>query len=163
MRRPGVSTDNILVIIASLVIIAVMLYPVFDSTKRWGHHHPQNHCLSYQRQISFAMQIYTQEHADTMPPAKGWTTAIDVEPRMLRCDEADDLSIGYAYSSQVAGKKVKQFQHPDMVPVTYDARRGKPEYRHSGGLMLSFLDDHVQYLKKDKAQPLLALPPMRKD
>lgn len=163
MRKPGESIVNVLVIIAILAVAALIFYPVINQAIQRGERHRNPSCLSNQRQIILGMQLYAQEHADTMPPAKGWSKAIEVDPRIMRCDQAYDLSIGYAYSSQVAGKKVKQFQQPDAMPVTYDARRGRPEYRHADGLILSFLDGHVEYMKKDKAQPLLATPPIRKD
>ena len=94
MRR-GITLIEIVVVMAILMILAALLYPVFARAKESGK---QGNCLAQLGQVATSMQLYRDDHDDlgyrrlnednTYP----WNWFIDLEPylkdgRLLWCVE----------------------------------------------------------------------------
>jgi prepilin-type N-terminal cleavage/methylation domain-containing protein/prepilin-type processing-associated H-X9-DG protein len=63
-RRDGFTLIEILVVIAVIAILAALLFPVFAQAREKAR---QTVCLSNMRQMSSALQMYTQDYSETLP------------------------------------------------------------------------------------------------
>ena len=67
-RRIGFTLIELLVVIAIIAILAAILFPVFAQAREKAR---QTACLSNQKQIGFAINMYAQDY-DEILPAVGW-------------------------------------------------------------------------------------------
>lgn len=67
-RRSGFTLIELLVVIAIIAILAAILFPVFAQARAKAR---QAACLSNQKQIALAVQMYTQDY-DEIYPQTGW-------------------------------------------------------------------------------------------
>jgi prepilin-type N-terminal cleavage/methylation domain-containing protein/prepilin-type processing-associated H-X9-DG protein len=64
-RRQGFTLIELLVVIAIIAILAAILFPVFAQAREKAR---QTSCLSNQKQIGLALQMYTQDYDETLMP-----------------------------------------------------------------------------------------------
>src|SRR6266700_70386 len=68
-RRSGFTLVEVLVVIAVIVILAAVLYPVFAQARDAAQ---RASCLSNLRQLALAHQAYVQDYDDTLPTWYEW-------------------------------------------------------------------------------------------
>jgi prepilin-type N-terminal cleavage/methylation domain-containing protein len=66
MRRKGFTLVELLVVVAIIVILAAILYPVFAATRRAANNAT---CLSNLKQIGLGVQMYAQDYDESFPAA----------------------------------------------------------------------------------------------
>jgi prepilin-type N-terminal cleavage/methylation domain-containing protein len=66
MRRKGFTLVELLVVVAIIVILAGILYPVFAAARRAAYNAT---CVSNLKQIGLAVQMYTQDYDEAFPTA----------------------------------------------------------------------------------------------
>jgi prepilin-type N-terminal cleavage/methylation domain-containing protein len=66
MRRKGFTLVELLVVVAIIVILAGILYPVFAATRRAAY---KATCLSNLKQVGLAVQMYAQDYDENFPTA----------------------------------------------------------------------------------------------
>jgi general secretion pathway protein G len=66
MRRKGFTLVELLVVVAIVIILAGILYPVFASTRRAAY---SAACISNLKQIGLAVTLYSQDYDETFPTA----------------------------------------------------------------------------------------------
>jgi general secretion pathway protein G len=66
MRRKGFTLVELLVVVAIIVILAGILYPVFAAARRAAYNAT---CLSNLKQIGLAVQMYAQDYDEAFPTA----------------------------------------------------------------------------------------------
>ncbi len=64
-QRFGFTLIELLVVIAIIAILAAILFPVFAQAREKAR---QSVCLSNQKQLSLAFQMYSQDYDETLPP-----------------------------------------------------------------------------------------------
>lgn len=143
-RRPHFSLIEILVVVGIVCALGSVMFPVFSKPREKAR---QNTCLNNQRQIVVAIQMWAQDHDQQLPSADTWLDNLGLDRGVLIDPTAGkDLNPAYAYNRSIAGRKITEIASaPDLTIVTFDARNGIPEYRHNGGLFMSYLDGHVAY------------------
>src|SRR3712207_884563 len=83
MRRKGFTLVELLVVVALIVILAGILYPVFAATRRAAYN---ANCFSNLKQIGLAVQMYAQDYDETFPAA---ADQIDRLPQIRRAQPSD--------------------------------------------------------------------------
>lgn len=157
-RQRGFTLIELLVVIAIIAILAAILFPVFAKAREKAR---QTKCISNQRQIVTALQIWTQENDEKMPPADGTTwTSLDISAKVLICPDLN-ASNGYVFNSDIANKSLGEITDPVNTLVSadgkHDATTNPVTYaniayssddfamRHGKGIISSYVDGHVQY------------------
>jgi prepilin-type processing-associated H-X9-DG protein len=103
--------------------------------------------------------MWSQDHDETLPPAKGW--AKELEPylrnlELFRCPGARNLTCGYAFNLDVAGKRLADIERPSETVLFYESTLGSLDAadkgesqpqpgRHNGGNNLAYVDGHVRW------------------
>ncbi len=153
----GFTLIELLVVIAIIAILAAILFPVFARAREKAR---QTTCTSNQRQIAAAIQMYAQDHEETLPGTTSVWADIKVEPNVLTCPTLGKVPPnGYVYNAFIAGSGLGQIQDPTNLPLTVDGghsvitSKGAEanigygpadiDPRHSGKAVYSFADGHV--------------------
>lgn len=63
-RRNGFTLIELLVVIAIIAILAAILFPVFAKAREMAR---QTSCISNQKQLGMAVQMYIQDYEETLP------------------------------------------------------------------------------------------------
>jgi len=112
----------------------------------------QSTCSSNQRQIAAAIQMYVQDHEETLPGSATIWQDINVDSGVLVCPTAGKkYPNGYGYNRSVSGAAMGDIQDPMSKPLTADTKVSEnllvipadPDYRHSNAIVMSYLDGHV--------------------
>ncbi|MHB9106412.1 MAG: RCC1 domain-containing protein [Armatimonadota bacterium] len=154
-RRQGFTLIELLVVIAIIMILAAILFPVFAKAQEKAH---QTNCMNNQRQQAYAILIYAQDHDETLPdPDQVWGH-VNFPPNTVRCQSArKSLRNSYAYNGTLAdsdglGKPLGDIGNEHEVFLTADGKAKTNiarfmddlDERHSGKLVASFADGHVE-------------------
>jgi prepilin-type N-terminal cleavage/methylation domain-containing protein/prepilin-type processing-associated H-X9-DG protein len=184
MKRPnGFTLLELLVVLALLLLLASILFPVFRSVKDRAD---QTKCVSHLRSIGLAMQLYAMDHDDTAPigayhtsgAVNGswdftWHDALSwnvrdwgpffcpaapsgITPRWSY--GANRFVSGYRWAQKLAAIPIPaaavfatEKAHGDFC-FYVDGEQGQPHWqpltpRHSGKVMVLFLDGHIDPLR----------------
>jgi prepilin-type N-terminal cleavage/methylation domain-containing protein/prepilin-type processing-associated H-X9-DG protein len=174
-RRRGFTLIELLVVIAIIAILAAILFPVFAKAREKAN---QNSCMNNQRQIALAINMFTQDHEETMPTAKEWVTALSSDygvkgevwdcPTITHVGREYQPDYFYVAGSFLSGVAAGDITNPVDTPLTADLARPEknPAYindagqtdpekavkqtdaRHNGGAVFTFVDGHVSWLKQ---------------
>jgi len=145
-RGGGFTLIELLVVIAIIAILAAILFPVFSKAREKAR---QTTCTSNQKQIATAVMMYVQENEETLPPADGWITAIDVGGKILKCPNTKD-AVGYVMSNYATSIKIGDLRVPVDVVLTADGKHVATA-AVVGPPAEDATFDHVGYAAKDYA------------
>jgi prepilin-type N-terminal cleavage/methylation domain-containing protein/prepilin-type processing-associated H-X9-DG protein len=158
----GFTLIELLVVIAIIAILAAILFPVFAKAREKAR---QTACLNNQKQVATAVLMYAQDHDEMLPDASNVWGALSLDKGILKCPSKARSAIGYVYSFKIAGKALGEIPAPSDEAVTGDGERAAAaetnkieatfdniayevgDYsltRHSGKVMVSYADGHVE-------------------
>jgi prepilin-type N-terminal cleavage/methylation domain-containing protein/prepilin-type processing-associated H-X9-DG protein len=174
-NQKGFTLIELLVVIAIIAILAAILFPVFARAREKAR---QTTCTSNQRQIAASIQMYTQDHEESLPGTSSIWSDIKVEPGMLVCPTAGrQIPNGYVYNNRWAGVSLGDIISPSESLLTGDGihaatqdtflyratsnsnilyTRSDLSNRHGNGYILSYADGHVLWSNNDPGD---LLPP----
>ncbi len=118
-QRKGFTLIELLVVIAIIAILAAILFPVFAKARDKAR---QTTCMNNQRQVALAIQMYAQDHEETLP-GTNWSQAIALTGKVLDCPatthkgtagEPDYFFVG---GSLLADRAVGDFSTVDVTEV----------------------------------------------
>jgi hypothetical protein len=142
---------ELLVGIGLSAVFASIIFPVFAKARAKSF---QSTCINNQRQLVISLMGYAQDHSEKLPPANDWVaaTGLAADPKIFDCVTSEvrgtPANPDYGFNTKIGGIGIGTVPDPTVVPVTFDARNGQPEYRHLGGLLASYLDGHVSFTTK---------------
>jgi len=151
----GFTLIELLVVIAIIAILAAILFPVFARAREKAR---QTTCSSNQRQIAMSIQMYAQDHEESLPGTASIWSDIKVDPGVLICPTAGkSLVNGYVYNGTYAGKSIGGFNNPAAILISADGQTVTPNSgtniatygadiattRHSGKFIAAYLDGHI--------------------
>ncbi len=138
------------------LILAAILFPVFARAREKAR---QVSCLSNQRQICLAMQMYAADYADHFPLADNWVPGLEMylmNPQLHHCPSAVQAGKApcYGFNSKLAGREVTRIQSPQDIVLLFESsdygsspsdpgRSLVRPGRHNGGNNFGFADGHV--------------------
>ncbi len=160
--RQGFTLIELLVVIAIIAILAAILFPVFARAREKAR---QTTCTSNQRQIVATIQMYAQDHDESLPDCASVWSGIKVDPGALICPTlGKSVTNGYVYNSNYAGNSIGAMGDPTTCFILADgaqvARTADPLVdtlypgiayesmdvdftRHSGKVIVGYADGHV--------------------
>jgi len=150
------------------VIMAAIMLPVFTQAREKARIAA---CVSNQRHIAHALQIYVADNDGVLPAASQWTDKVKPYLRndyLFVCPSAKQLRCGYAFYRPLSGRKVTTIAKPENVPMIFDSSQGQFNYadegqsldlRHLNGSVISFVDGHVRWFKESDARSLFQKRP----
>jgi prepilin-type N-terminal cleavage/methylation domain-containing protein len=175
LHSKGFTLIELLVVIAIIAILAAILFPVFARAREKAR---QTTCVSNQRQLAASFSIYTQDHDESFPSVKTVWTDIKVDQGVLKCPTAGtSITNAYVYNADLSETAIGKVDDPTKKTLTGDGfHAATPEalpiaatengcayssadflYRHSGMVVLSYVDGHVG-ITKDTPPPGLGTP-----
>ncbi len=174
-NQKGFTLIELLVVIAIIAILAAILFPVFARAREKAR---QTTCTSNQRQIAASIQMYTQDHEESLPAADSVWSALKLDPSILVCPTAGkQIPNGYVYNNRWAGVSLGDIISPSDSLLTGDGihaatqdtflyratsdsnilyTRSDLSKRHSIGYILSYADGHVLWSNNEPGD---LLPP----
>ncbi len=158
MKR-GFTLIELLVVIAIIAILAAILFPVFAKAREKSR---QTACLSNQRQIGLASQIYAQDNQELFPPMATFWSSVTLPAKALICLTAGATGgangNGYGFNNALSSCSLGSIpgNDPTLCFVTADYTRSNAAatanviftssdvaFRHTGSTIASFVDGHV--------------------
>ncbi len=155
-NQKGFTLIELLVVIAIIAILAAILFPVFARAREKAR---QSTCASNQRQIVATVQMYVQDHDETMPSTATVWTDLNLDAGILICPtKGKSTPNGYLYNAMVGSSALGDILDPMLTLVTIDGAHttttAQPatnvlyttkdiEYRHSNGVIAGYADGHV--------------------
>ncbi len=155
--KRGFTLIELLVVIAIIAILAAILFPVFARAREKAR---QTTCTSNQRQIMASVQMYVQDHEETLPAKNSVWQDIKVDPGVLICPtKGKNTTNGYVYNNKYSEVALGVINSPDKALITADGQRAVPvanvfystddlDNLHSNKLIGAYIDGHVQLVNK---------------
>jgi len=129
-------------------------------------------CVEHAKQLGIALVTYVAEHQNRLPPAAAWCDAIksyvgssEQALAIFRCPELAGESCGFAFNSHGQNAPMHYFRHPTETVVLFESDGGwnraggiadvASSPRHSHGIVIVFVDSHVQVIKPDRLKTLV--------
>ncbi len=149
-NQKGFTLIELLVVIAIIAILAAILFPVFARAREKAR---QSTCTSNQRQIAASMQMYAQDHEETLPSSSTVWNDLKVDAGVLVCPtKGKATAVAYGYSGIVASKSIGTFADPSNALLLADSQTfdnliwalPNVDMRHSNSAIAAYLDGHVE-------------------
>jgi prepilin-type processing-associated H-X9-DG protein len=175
MKRPGFTIVEAVVIVAVLLILAAILFPVFARRPRTGRY-PS--CQSMLKQIALGYKQYIQDYKEAYPRARSgdafannniWPDALIPyvkNQQVFQCP-SDTNAIGpefisYGYNSNLSSKNEAKMNNSAVIILNYEVTGSEiatcgnkvaavtAPTRHLEGSNYSFVGGHVKWFKPGK-------------
>jgi prepilin-type N-terminal cleavage/methylation domain-containing protein/prepilin-type processing-associated H-X9-DG protein len=153
--RTGFTLIELLVVISIIAVLAAILFPVFARAREKAR---QSTCTSNQRQIAASIQMYAQDHEESLPNIATVWDDIKVDGGILVCPTAGKSTPnGYVYHKDASGMALGAIKDPTSVMLTADGARTQDTshyanvayattdilLRHSNKTIVAYVDGHV--------------------
>lgn len=139
------------VVCCVVAVFGAILFPVFARPREKSR---QTSCINNQKQLAIAMLMWVQDHEETFPSADSWMEDVQVAQSVFRDPTAPQLYPAYAYNHEVAGRKIGSIPDFEQTVLTFDAKNGRPDYRHNRQIIMSYLDGHTEIVRANASTVL---------
>ncbi len=162
--RAGFTLIELLVVIAIIAILAAILFPVFAKAREKAR---QTSCVSNQKQIALAINMYVQDNDETFPSDPGsssWGGKLStyVSDGIFDCPTKTGKGTmsmpEYGFNANLFGKAMGDVANPSNGIILIDQNMGstKANYaitafdtqidaRHNSGAVVACVDGHVTW------------------
>ena len=155
--RQGLTILRLLLLIALIVMLGIVVYPMLSRPRETDH--PPD-CDSNLGHVALAALIYAQDHGDQLMPAQRWVDALGREYlcaySRLKCPHEDSAArSSYGMNEALGGAKLSDIEDPHSVVLFYETAHpgGNPHGgagdavmppRHGDCRYYAFADGYVQ-------------------
>lgn len=144
--------------IVMIPVLAAILFPVFAKSREKAY---QTTCVSNQRQIAVAVQMYAQDHEETLPSDKTMWTDIMLDQQMKTCPKVKNGEPSYGYNRGLSKVKYEFIPDASIMMLTADGGNSSNlltsvqdmKFRHINNCAVSYADGHVEMVSKENMQP----------
>ena len=163
MQRKGFTLIELLVVIAIIAILAAILFPVFSKAREKAR---QTACTSNLKQMVLALQIFTQENDEKLPMANAAWSSLSLPAKVLRCPtKGNRTANAYVYNGFADGLTLGEITDHTQAAIFADGigannialLNSDLEARHTGKLLVGYLDGHVAMSLGGTSSVMLAL------
>ena len=133
----------------AILAAAALLFPVFSRARDAAR---GTSCKSNLKQLSVGLLMYVQDYDEKYPPANTWQEGLKpyLAPRnasgestppqgLLECPSRKDVTPGYAFNRNLAGKGMDKIFVPNQTPVLFESSLGTP---NASDALTSFVKPH---------------------
>lgn len=99
-------------------------------------------CIANMRQLALTVLMLADDAHGKFPTAKQYRDTLAKAPRVQICPRCGTTD-SYAYNAAVIGKAKSTMKNPEKTVLFYEAKQGKPDFRHHGKMCVAFADGHV--------------------
>lgn len=174
MKRKAFTFWQITLILASIVILGAMLFPVFFRARESGR--PRDYCQSNLKQLALGLKQYVQDYDEKYPPAStDWPEV--AQPylkswQIFQCpldnNGSAQQTTDYFFNARLLGAEERKIIEPNLtilagdgqsdqksatlpqLPASWTTDTNSPAWRHRKGANYAFADGHVKRLTPDK-------------
>lgn len=175
MKRNGFTLLQAVLLIAVVLILAAILFPIFARSREPVR---RSICPSNLKQIALAFKQYIQDYHEDYPRATSgdafakantWPDVLEpyVKTQMIfQCPSDDNVTsrefISYGYNSNLSVKNEASMNNSAVIILNYEVTGSKTATcgnttaavtaptRHLEGANYSFVDGHVKWFKPEK-------------
>ena len=152
-----------IVFLFMLPIFAAMLLPALAAAKQKAQ---EINCVNNEKQLALAIRIYSNDHANHLPPAATWCDAIRTSvgsDKVFKCPAANSGSrCDYGFNAKLDGLDESKVNPQTVELFEADAgwnASGGPELmigkpRHDRMFVVAFADGSVQQLRESQLATL---------
>ena len=150
--KSGFTLIELLVVIAIIALLASLLLPAFSKAQEKSQ---QAACLSNLRQIHMGVEIWAQNHYETLPSANTMWKDIGLKKKIFICPtKGPSQPNGYVYSSFIADQPLAKIKETCDEILAADGGNEKNiltmpddlDFRHNDRYNAVFCDGHVEGL-----------------
>jgi len=157
----GVIVSGIFVILIPMFV--AMLLPAFAAAKQKAE---TINCVNNERELALAVRMYSDSHANQLPPAAAWCDTIKVNvgsEKMFKCAAANPGSrCDYAFNAKLDGMDESKVNPLTVMIFESDGgwnANGGPELmivkpRHARMFVVAFADGSVRQLRESQLDTL---------
>jgi hypothetical protein len=153
LRRPlgTVRCQRIIEICAAAAMVTLLVTLVGPLAPMARQSLRTRDCLRNVRELASALQAYSNDYGETLPPGHTWDSSLIHYVRGLgtyQCPEARSLP-SYCFGHGLSEADLRAFEQPSQVVVFYDEHERQPgvfDPRHNGRGATSFLDGRASML-----------------
>ena len=146
MKR-GFTLIELLVVIAIIAILAAILFPVFAKAREKAR---QTKCISNQRQIALAVQMYAQENNEILPQSSTFWSSIGVPTAVFACPSKKTLQNGYVFPDVWGGKSLGEMPSAESCVIVADGEMKSSSLIAGAQQNVAYIDQMDYDLRHDK-------------
>ena len=119
-RQKGFTLIELLVVIAIIAILAAIISPVLAAARERAR---QVKCMSNQRQIALAVNMYAMDHDEILPSMAQWQSALSLADAVMKCPDVARGQNSYVYNAFLSSQSLASVPDLSRAVVITDGQR----------------------------------------
>jgi prepilin-type N-terminal cleavage/methylation domain-containing protein len=162
-RRSGFTLIELLVVISIIMTLAGLTFPTFSGAREKAR---QTSCISNQRQIALAVNMWCTDHDESFPHLASIWGDLNLDRNVYVClTKGKRDGNGFVYSSLLSEAALGEVQDPTTELLIADGHAtttapvtpafsnvlyvpGDLDFRHKRGVIVTYVDCHTELVKE---------------
>jgi len=165
LKGQGLAIAGIIVSAFFILMMPAMMIPAFAKARAKAQ---SITCMNNAKQLAVAVVIHAQANTNSCPPAATWCDAIQPEISMtsvFQCPAGDKTHQShYAYNAKLSGLNLDDVKNPAQTVLFFETDGGwnlsggsellPRKMRHNHGVVVGFVDGHVEVVPESRLSQL---------